>query len=69
MLICWGEEDSWIPPARGRELAALIPGAELRLLAGAGHLVQEDAPAELTAAVARFLAEGRTAAARTATAS
>ncbi|HBF84893.1 MAG TPA: alpha/beta hydrolase, partial [Streptomyces sp.] len=31
------------------------PDAELRLIDGAGHLVQEDAPAELTAALTRFL--------------
>jgi pimeloyl-ACP methyl ester carboxylesterase len=55
VLICWGAEDTWIPPARGHELAALIPGAALQLIAGAGHLVQEDAPAELTAALSRFL--------------
>ncbi|MFE3824231.1 alpha/beta fold hydrolase [Streptomyces sp. NPDC059092] len=64
VLICWGAEDTWIPAARGAELAALIPGAELRLLAGAGHLVQEDAPAELAAAVGRFLHSGRTLPAR-----
>ncbi|MFE9821632.1 alpha/beta fold hydrolase [Streptomyces sp. NPDC005791] len=55
VLICWGAEDTWIPVARGHELAGLIPGAELRLIEGAGHLVQEDAPAELTAALVRFL--------------
>ncbi|MEV7088068.1 alpha/beta hydrolase [Streptomyces sp. NPDC093085] len=58
VLICWGAEDTWIPAAKGKELAGLIPGAELRLLAGAGHLVQEDAPEELTTAVARFLLDG-----------
>ncbi|KIF76874.1 alpha/beta hydrolase [Streptomyces sp. 150FB] len=55
VLICWGADDTWIPSDRGRELAALIPGAELRLIAGAGHLVQEDAPAELTAALSRHV--------------
>ncbi|MFE2944440.1 alpha/beta fold hydrolase [Streptomyces sp. NPDC059255] len=59
VLICWGAEDTWIPAAKGAELAALIPGAELRLLADTGHLVQEDAPAELTAAVGRFLVSSR----------
>ncbi|MFJ1744846.1 alpha/beta fold hydrolase [Streptomyces sp. NPDC088116] len=59
VLICWGAEDSWIPPDKGRELAGLVPGAELRLLASAGHLVQEDAPAELTVAVSRFLGVDR----------
>ncbi|WP_203182582.1 alpha/beta fold hydrolase [Streptomyces pratensis] len=55
VLVCWGTEDTWIPAARGHELAGMIPGAELRLIEGAGHLVQEDAPAELTAALTRFL--------------
>ncbi|MET8679760.1 alpha/beta hydrolase [Streptomyces sp. NPDC004647] len=55
VLICWGADDTWIPPARGRELAALVPGARLHLIPGAGHLVQEDAPAELTAALLDFL--------------
>lgn len=58
VLICWGTEDTWIPVARGHELAELIPGAELRLIEGAGHLVQEDAPAELTAELGRFLTAG-----------
>lgn len=57
VLVCWGEQDAWIPPERGRELAALIPGARLRILRGAGHLVQQDAPAQLTAALVEFLAE------------
>ncbi|MER6046194.1 alpha/beta hydrolase [Streptomyces sp. NPDC001793] len=56
VLVCWGEDDTWIPAAKGHELASSIPGAMLRLIAGAGHLVQEDAPAELTAAVGSFLA-------------
>lgn len=55
VLVCWGEDDAWIPPEKGRELAASIPGAELRLIPGAGHLVQEDAPAELTTAIMGFL--------------
>ncbi|QKW09331.1 alpha/beta hydrolase [Streptomyces sp. NA04227] len=58
VLLCWGTEDTWIPPERGRELAALIPGCELLPIEGAGHLVQEDAPAELTAALGRFLRAG-----------
>ncbi|MGW4081889.1 alpha/beta fold hydrolase [Streptomyces sp. NPDC004822] len=55
VLVCWGEEDNWIPVAKGRELAALVPGARLETFAGAGHLVQEDAPAELVAALHSFL--------------
>ncbi|GAB7030873.1 hypothetical protein JCM4914_23340 [Streptomyces platensis subsp. malvinus] len=40
------------------------PGARLHLIEGAGHLVQEDAPAELTAALADFLRPGGAATAR-----
>ena len=57
-LVCWGAEDRWISPERGRELAARIPGAGLRVLPGAGHLIQEDRPAELTAHLLAFLQEG-----------
>jgi pimeloyl-ACP methyl ester carboxylesterase len=54
-LVCWGEDDTWIPVTKGRELAALVPGARFEPITGAGHLVQEDAPAELTAALIAFL--------------
>ncbi|WP_149831337.1 alpha/beta fold hydrolase [Streptomyces tailanensis] len=54
-LVCWGEDDTWIPVAKGRELAALVPGAWFEPIADAGHLVQEDAPAQLTAALIAFL--------------
>jgi pimeloyl-ACP methyl ester carboxylesterase len=60
VLVCWGEEDGWIPLAKGRELAGLIPGARFEPIAGAGHLVQEDAPAELTAVLLDFLQEQQT---------
>jgi len=49
--ILWGEADGWIPHTRGADLAQRIPGAELRLIPGAGHLVQEDAPEAIVAAV------------------
>jgi pimeloyl-ACP methyl ester carboxylesterase len=58
-LVCWGEDDTWIPIERGHELAARIPGARFEPIAGAGHLVQEDAPAELTAALVAFLQQPR----------
>ncbi|MEU8749485.1 alpha/beta fold hydrolase [Streptomyces chartreusis] len=58
-LVCWGEDDTWIPIAKGRELAALVPGARFEPIAGAGHLVQEDAPAQLTAALLAFLQRQR----------
>ncbi|MEU9487810.1 alpha/beta hydrolase [Streptomyces decoyicus] len=58
-LICWGAQDSWIPVAKGHELTSRIPGSRLHVVEGAGHLVQEDAPAELTAALAEFVRTGR----------
>lgn len=54
-LVCWGTDDTWLPPERGERLAAAIPGAELHWLDGAGHLAQEDAPAQLTARLVEFL--------------
>jgi pimeloyl-ACP methyl ester carboxylesterase len=44
VTVCWGMDDEWIPPARGVQLAAAIPGAELHQVPEAGHLVQLDAP-------------------------
>jgi pimeloyl-ACP methyl ester carboxylesterase len=54
--ILWGEVDRWIPVERGHELASRIPKARLRLVPGAGHLVQEDAPEAIVAALLGFLA-------------
>jgi pimeloyl-ACP methyl ester carboxylesterase len=55
-LLIWGEADPWIPVERGRELASLIPGARLHTIAGAGHLVQEDAPGAVLEHLLPFLA-------------
>ncbi len=54
-LILWGEDDAWIPIERGRRLQALIPGARFRPVPDAGHLVQEDAPEAIIAALFDFL--------------
>lgn len=56
--ILWGEEDAWIPIERGRELASRIPGAIFRPVPDAGHLVQDDAPEAIVAALLEFLPEG-----------
>ena len=53
--ILWGAEDAWIPVERGEELARRIGGAALRVVPGAGHLVQEDAPEAIVAAALDFL--------------
>lgn len=56
LMVCWGAEDTWIPVKQGHALVERFPGLDdLHLIAGAGHLVQEDAPAELAAALFAFL--------------
>ena len=54
VLICWGGDDTWIPVARAHELHAAVPGSRLRIVEGAGHLVQEDAPSELLGELLEF---------------
>ncbi|GAA3575207.1 alpha/beta hydrolase [Amycolatopsis ultiminotia] len=56
-LVVWGTEDTWIPVDRAHRLADLIPNAQLELVDAAGHLIQLDAPAALTAVVHRWLAQ------------
>ncbi|WP_448632367.1 MULTISPECIES: alpha/beta fold hydrolase [Pseudomonas fluorescens group] len=53
--ILWGENDQWIPIERGQALQRLIPGAQLLPVPNAGHLVQEDAPEAIVAAVLRYI--------------
>ncbi len=53
--ILWGEDDQWIPIERGRALQRMIPGAQFQAIPNAGHLVQEDAPEAIVAALLRFL--------------
>jgi 3-oxoadipate enol-lactonase len=54
LVIC-GTEDKVTPPALSEELAALIPGAQLQPIAGAGHLSNLEKPAEFNAVVERFV--------------
>jgi pimeloyl-ACP methyl ester carboxylesterase len=53
--ILWGSNDAWIPIERGRILAERIVGARLREIANAGHLMQDDAPEAIVAALLDFL--------------
>lgn len=55
VLVIWGEEDTWIPVDRAHRLTALIPGAQLRLVGGSGHLIQLDQPTALATTLARWL--------------
>jgi len=54
-LIIHGDRDTGVPVARARAAAALIPHAELKVVAGAGHWVQRDQPDVVIAAMLDFL--------------
>jgi len=56
-LVLCGTEDQITPLALSEELAALVPGARLELIAASGHLANAEQPAAFNAAVDRFLAE------------
>jgi 3-oxoadipate enol-lactonase len=54
-LVVCGVLDAVTPPALSEALAAAIPGAELALIKGAGHLANLEKPAAFNSAVDRFL--------------
>jgi pimeloyl-ACP methyl ester carboxylesterase len=54
-LIVWGTDDVWIPVDRAHALAELIPGAKLRLMPDAGHLIQFDQPERLAVLLHEWL--------------
>jgi pimeloyl-ACP methyl ester carboxylesterase len=58
LLIC-GERDLMTPLKGGRALAAIIPGAALVTLGGAGHMLMAERPYEVVEAIANHLAVGR----------
>jgi 3-oxoadipate enol-lactonase len=51
-----GAEDSRTPPALSEEIAGLVPGAELKVIAHAAHLANLDNPDGFRAAIEPFLA-------------
>jgi pimeloyl-ACP methyl ester carboxylesterase len=55
VTVVWGRDDAWIPVDRAHRLASLVRGAELHVVPDAGHLIQLDAPAALTALLQRWL--------------
>ena len=42
MIVVHGDDDQLVPIAHSRHTASLIPGAELRILPGVGHLSLAD---------------------------
>jgi pimeloyl-ACP methyl ester carboxylesterase len=55
-LVVHGDADILVPTENGKLIAARIPGAELVLIPGAGHMLQADAGDAVRAAVLGFLA-------------
>lgn len=55
-LIVWGSEDRVIPPSYADRFArGIAAAAKVHRIAGAGHLVDADAPHELAGAIEEFL--------------
>lgn len=55
-LVVHGDADVLVPTANGRLIASRIPGAELVLIPGAGHMLQSDAGDAVREVVLPFLA-------------
>jgi pimeloyl-ACP methyl ester carboxylesterase len=53
-MILHGDADPLVPTANGENLASRIPGAELVLLPGVGHLIPLEVPEQAFQAIVRF---------------
>lgn len=49
--VLWGEQDQWIPIEKGIELAGLIADTPCTPIVNSGHLLQEDCPQAVIAAM------------------
>jgi pimeloyl-ACP methyl ester carboxylesterase len=49
VTLLWGEQDQWLPLARGRTLAGKLTQGAITRVPGSGHLMQEDAPEAIIA--------------------
>ncbi len=54
-LIIWGEHDRIIRPRHGEMLRAAIPGSQLKIISGCGHIPHEERPAETYGAMEEFI--------------
>jgi len=57
ILVITGDDDRIVPTADSIRLAAELPGAELVVIANAGHVPHEEQPDEFMRAVTRFLSK------------
>ncbi len=54
-LVLCGDSDQLTPPDCSREIAALIPHAELKIIADCGHMLTMEQPSEVNAALLAWL--------------
>jgi pimeloyl-ACP methyl ester carboxylesterase len=54
-LLLWGQRDEVAPLRNAHALAAMLPHAQLEVLASSGHTPMDDVPREFNARVSRFL--------------
>jgi pimeloyl-ACP methyl ester carboxylesterase len=57
-LILWGEDDRVLPRLIGERLKAAIPNSRLEFIKHAGHIPQEEEPAEVVSHIKAFLTPG-----------
>ncbi len=55
VLVVVGEHDEATPPPMSRELAALLPDARLKIIAGCAHVPQLQAPDTFLETIGDFL--------------
>ena len=55
MLVITGSDDSLIPVSESEAMAAAVPGSELVIVRGAGHLANVEDPRAFNAALRRFV--------------
>ena len=54
-LVMVGRQDRWSPLAQHEEMAAAIPGAELRVIEDSGHMSPVEQPEQVTQALLSWL--------------
>ena len=54
-LIMWGDKDRWIPPANAKLFARDLPGSEVIMYPGVGHIPMEEIPEQSAADAHQFL--------------
>lgn len=57
-LLLWGEDDELVPLRHGQAAAAAIPGSQLVVLPGVGHIPSIDAPGDFVRILTDFAAGG-----------